>query len=192
MESVDDHIREIDELFAELSKEIDLVAKVLPTKPWTIKKYADPATFSQVERRLLVRSVFSFIEALIYRLKVGTLIEGPGKLSAGEVALVKEEDYELDDSGTVKIRRARLRFLSNFRFAFKVAAKASEVDFDVDVSGGEWQALRDALSVRDRLMHPKLAADLMVTDDEVRNAMKAYHWTLDQWGKLAATSLLKK
>lgn len=156
MDSVDDYIRETDGLFGELSKEIDLVAKLLSTEPWTRKKYADPSKFSTVERRLLVRSVFSFIEALIYRLKVGVLIEPNETLSPGEVALAKEEDYELDDSGRVKTRNARLRFLSNFRFAFDVAAKASDVDFKPDVGGEGWQALRSALSVRDHSHIPRL------------------------------------
>jgi hypothetical protein len=163
--------------------------QLLPTESWTRKKYAEPTTFSAVERRLLVRSVFSFIEALIYRLKIGALLETEERLSPGEVALAKEEDYELADSGTVQTRNARLRFLSNFRFAFCVSAKASDVEFHLDVGGDGWTALRCALSVRDRITHPKVAGDLVISDDEVRSAMKAYTWALDQWGILALTSL---
>jgi hypothetical protein len=96
MESFDDYIRETDGLFGELSKEIDLVAKLLPTETWTKKEYADPTTLSTVERRVLVRSIFSFIEALIYRQKIGTpgqrRSEGPrnvgSPIGSGEEALL--------------------------------------------------------------------------------------------------------
>ena len=106
--------------------------------------------------------------------------------------MIKEEDYELDDSGAVRIRNARLKLLNNFRFAFAVAAKAADVDFRLDVGGPGWQALRETVPVRDRLMHPKRLTDLVVTENEVRKAMIAFNWAFDQMGRLAATTLLKR
>ena len=114
MGAVEDADRELKELFTELSAEIDLVAKRLPGEPGTPIEYADPATLSQVERRLLVRSVFSFVEALIFNLKIGSLIWNENKLSPAEIALVKEEEYELDESGAIRTRKARLRFFVIF------------------------------------------------------------------------------
>jgi hypothetical protein len=192
MESDGDDIREIRELLSELSAEVDLLAKPSLGESGTHKMYPDPAQLSPVERRLLVKSVFSFIEAVVFKVKmVALMAEKADSLSAGEVALAKEEDYELDDSGTVKTRPARLRFRSNFRFAFALAAKACEIDWQLDVAGTGWQALGDALPVRDRLMHPKKTADLVVTDNEVRNSMKAYEWVFDQLGHMAAAALLR-
>jgi len=192
MESDAEDIRGLEELFYELSAEVDLVAKALPDESGIGKRYADPSSLSAVERRLLIRSVFSFIEAIIYRVKIGALLWDTGNLSPGEIALVKEEDYELEESGAVKTRRARLRLFSNFRFAFAVAAKAAGVDFHLDVGGDGWRALREALPVRDRLMHPKRVADLAVTDQEVRNAMIAFDWVLRQTSHLAAQTLLER
>lgn len=192
MESDVEDIREIKELFEELSAEVDLVAKASPNESGTEKRYADPITLSAVERRLLIRSVFSFIEAIMYRVKIGAFLWDTGRLSPGEIALIKEEDYELDDSGTVKTRRARLTLFSNFRFAFAIAAKAADVDFHVDYGGDGWRALRHALPVRDRLMHPKRTADLRVTDDEVRNAMTAFVWVVEQMTHLATQILLQE
>lgn len=189
MGSDSDDIREVEELFAELSAELNLIVKHLPLQP---EGNADPAGLSQVERRLLIRSVFSFIEAVVFRIKTGALDWDTNLLSPSEIALAKEEDYELDDSGAVIIRKARLRFFANFRFAFAVAAKAAQADYQLNVGGDGWQALRNALPVRDRLMHPKRAADLAVTDSEVRNAMTAFHWVAEQMGRLAGESLLRR
>jgi len=46
----------------------------------------------------------------------------------------------------------------------------------LDASGPEWQALQQGLGVRDRLMHPKLAGDLTVSDNEIRTTMQGFQW----------------
>lgn len=185
MSTNDEDIEDLGKLYAELRAEIDFfVAKD--------RGYIDPTALFSVERRLFVRSVFAFIEAAVYRIKSGALFWDTSKLLPQEIALINEEDYELDDSGAVKTRKARLRFFGNFRFAFAVAAKAAGVTYQLDVGGDGWRALRDALKVRDRLMHPKRSADLVVTDAEVRGTLEAFRWVMDQMGKLAATSLLHK
>ena len=159
----------------ELYAEVDWLAKPSPSNG--VLHYPDPIHLSLIERRLLVRTVFAFIEAVMFNLKITAVgSKRADSFSAGEMALAKEEDYELDDSGAVKIRSARIRFLSNFRFAFTVAAKASGSDYKIDVGGTGWQSLRDTVPVRDRLMHPKRVADLAVTDEEIRSLMRAFEW----------------
>ncbi len=125
-------------------------------------------------------------------MKTGALFWDTSKLLPQEIALINEEDYELDDTGAVKTRKARLRFSGNFRFAFAVAAKAAGVTYQLDVGGDGWRTLRDVVKVRDRLMHPKKSGDLDVTNSEVRDVMAAFRWVLDQMGRLAAESLLHK
>lgn len=192
MGSERDDIRDVGELFDELTAEMDLLAKVLPSEGGAYREYPDPAKLKQVERRLLVRSAFAFIEAVVFNVKsLGLVLGKNNKLSPGEIALAKEEDYELDDLGNVKIRPARLRFMSNLRFAFALAAKAAGINYQLDVGGAGWQALREALPVRDRLMHPKKAADIIVTDKEVRDALDAFKWVVKQWGSLIAQAWLQ-
>jgi len=189
MSSDDDDISGLQELFTELQAEINLIVKGLPSDT---DGYGDPAGLSSVERRLFVRSVFAFIEAAVFRIKTGALLWDISTLSPNEIALIKEEDYELDDTGAIKTRKARLKFFGNFRFAFAVGAKAAGVNYQLDVGGDGWRSLRDAVPVRDRLTHPKRATDLVVTDAEVRNVMAAFMWVMDQMGRLAAASLLHK
>ena len=69
MSSNDDDINDLQKLYAELQAEIDFfVAKD--------KDHIDPTALSSVERRLFVRSVFSFIEAAVFRIKAGALYVG--------------------------------------------------------------------------------------------------------------------
>lgn len=177
-----DDVSEIQELFAEFSSEIEFI----------LKGRDDPVGLSSIERRIFVRSVFSCIEAVAFRMKAWALTWETNRLSPAEIMFAKEEGHDLDANGTIKMRPARLPFVGNFRFAFAVVAKAAEVNYKLDVVTDDgWRALNDALKVRDRLMHPKRAADLRVSDAEVRDAKTAYEWVLDQMTKLSATVLLK-
>jgi len=176
--------RDLPELLAELHAEVQWSGKAVspevtsPDEPIGRKVYPDVAQLSPVERRLLVKSVFSFIEAVTFMVKTLALLadEEAPRLSPGEVALAREEAYELRESGSVRVRPARLRSKDNLRLAFKLIAKANELDYDLDVSGTAWQALQRALHVRDRLTHPKRMADLDVTEDEARAAIEAFEW----------------
>lgn len=51
------------------------------------------------------------------------------------------------------------------------------------------EALVNGIPVRDRLMHPKKALDLVVTDDEVNGVMKAYKWILAETVSLTESML---
>ena len=62
---------------------------------------------------------------MAYRLKQDALEAAePGTLSPADQALCAEQTYELSPNGQPEVRRARLRTLSNLRFAFDVAARA--------------------------------------------------------------------
>lgn len=160
----------------ELRDEIGRLARV-ESGPQGGTEYPDPASLNKIDRRLLARSVFAFIDAMAYQLKQDGLNYPVGnRLSSAERTLCAEESYELSQNGEIEPRPARLRFLPNLRFAFRVVAKAAEIDFSLDVSGSGWDAVRDGVRVRDRLMHPKRVDDLIVTDDEIRTCLWAFIW----------------
>ena len=167
--------RTLDELYAGLRAEIDQLAggKIDPEQLLII--YPNPTGLDPIMRRVLVRSVFSFIEGTAYGLKQFAIRQSE-ELSFGERTLANDESYELKDNGEVVRRSARLRFLSNIRFAFKIFAKATEVQFSLDTASVGWHHLTIALKIRDRLTHPKCVSDLAVTDDEIRTAFSAFTW----------------
>lgn len=141
----------------------------------------DPSQLSPLDRRLLLRSIFAFCEAVAYRLKQLALVSPSAyKLTPAERALAAEEQYELDSSGEPRVHPAKLRFLSNLRFALRLLPKIEGAAFTPDVSGRGWQSLQRAVAVRNRLMHPKVSADLQLTADEVRDALTGYAWLHQQ------------
>jgi hypothetical protein len=164
------------EIYQELRLEIELLTKAAPCKPEEQVQLPDPITLSIMERRVLVKSIFSFIEALSYSMKAVALDSDNPSLTYPERMLAAEEVYDLDSSGQIEKRRAKLRTISNIRFSFELLAKASEANFNLDVSQKEWHLLQQTLKVRDRLMHPKIPSDLNVSDGEIRDALRAFIW----------------
>jgi len=176
-----DEIKNIRSLIHEVASEVDTIAN----------RYKKPSDIPKIERRILVRSIFAFFEAIAFILKSSALMANPAILKPEEIALAKEEDYELSDSGEVEIRKAKLRFKPNLLFAFQIAAKSNQINFKLNVNCHQWEALIRSIKVRDRLTHPKKTEDMAVTEKEIEDAQIAYEWIFDQFGLSAALSLSK-
>jgi hypothetical protein len=159
------------ELLTDVSKCLELVKK----------------SGSQFDRRNLVRSSFAAIEGLTWALKAAALrIHEIGRVEfdQGEMALLSERTFELEDDGKVRLRFARLQLKSNIRFAVKAFAKANAVEAKLDCGGVGWAAFREAKAIRDRLVHPKNAADLTVSDAEVNVLDRALTWWARELSRL--------
>jgi hypothetical protein len=185
-DSREEDLKNVDEscaLYEELRREVELLGKA--ERSGTQTRFPDPVNLSGIERRLLVRSIFSFVEAFSYSLKTLALDSRASfSLGPGERMLAVEETCELSTSGRVETRRAKLHTLGNVRFAFDIAARSEGADFHLDVSHRGWQLLQHSIKVRDRLMHPKVSSDLHVSDEEIRNALFAFIWFESQAVKL--------
>lgn len=80
----------------------------------------------------------------------------------------------------IKIKPAKLRTISNIRFAFKLYSKANRSNFQLDTSNPNWQRIKSGILVRDRITHPKSLADLTVSSDEFTASVQAFLWFDDQ------------
>lgn len=164
-------------MWAELRAEIETLGNALPTKDPQGTRFPDPADLSVVQRRILVRSIAAFIEALTFSMKALALESNNADALSGEERMVALERVpELTDAGTVESRPAKLRTLSNIRYGFNLLAKVDRAEFQLDVSGEGWSHLRATLAVRDRVAHPKTLEDLNVSDHEARRALCAFIW----------------
>ena len=63
--------------------------------------------------------------------------------------------------------------------------------FMLDVNGPGWQAMKPAIRFRGRLMHPKAADDLNISDDELRMVFQAHRWMAKQVLRWLAVGLAK-
>ena len=137
----------------------------------------DPVGLTSIERRILVKSISSFIEAIANSLKSAALkTPGNESLSQAERSLLADETYVLGNDGEARVRNAKLSTLSSVVFAFKTFAKVKRAKFVLDKSGTGWRCVQRATKLRDRLMHPKSVADLKVSDDDIQEAAVAFYW----------------
>jgi hypothetical protein len=68
------------------------------------------------------------------------------------------------------------KFLNNVKFAFKIYSKSIDSDFKLRLGGVGWRSLREAVKIRDRLMHPKEPSQLIITQDEILTTQEAFNW----------------
>jgi hypothetical protein len=137
------------------------------------------AADTQTMRRHLVRATFAEIEGILYAYKLFALKGhelNQVSYSPAELALLREEDYDLDAKGIPQTRPARLTFAANLLFTIRSLAKAFSRSYDPPTGEVGWMKLKDSAKVRDRLMHPKAAGALLVSDGELIDLGKGREW----------------
>jgi hypothetical protein len=186
--------RVLEELSVELRNELDLVMKS--------DKKDDAGAIrvdSQAERRILIRSIFSYIEAITYSVKALILSDpDSARLSRGEKMFAAELAYELRTNGDVASRPAKIPLTSNLKFTFKIFSKVFENWTELDTSGLGWECLLRSVKVRDRITHPKTSSDLLVSDEQVIEANHALRWfdhslnkAMMEWGAVSTAKLAR-
>lgn len=168
-------------LYEELRTEFDHLNKIQDVEDKQGRRYTyygDPARLSQIERRLMVRTAFAFIEGMTYSLKVLALTykHSNQPLTIAEQLYAQEQEPTINQHGVASLRKAKITTLVNIKFAFALLNKAIGGDFILDISGLGWQSVQKAIKVRDRLMHPKQASCVYVSDEEAQAAVISYLW----------------
>ena len=135
---------------------------------------------SQQVRREFIRTLFAAIEGYIwlYRQQVIDIAKSMEALTTEEEIALSEMDYRVSDKGKI-VRQARfLPMLSAFRLTTKIATRLNPhlaIDFDT----GDWDRLRGAIAVRNRITHPKHESDLDIGDEDLTLAQGAFFWIID-------------
>jgi len=155
------------------------------TQPWTdffallgelkddVDRCGNTLDFGELEseedefwRRMYVRSAFACIEGMTYRLKeIAHSAHNRQKcaFSEKEVSLIKEKPPFLP-------------FMDNIEFVFRITARAIDSEHKLAVGDNEWDLLRKASKIRNRLTHPKTTRDLSVSVDEIHVVGRAFDW----------------
>ena len=132
----------------------------------------------QFSRRQAIRSLFSCIEALNYSTKRKAEIFAVLKsvtLTAGELAIIREVSYQIDDPGSIREAQLLLNFQPKVRFAMCLLARVLEID-PPDFGSAGWRDLVKAAKIRNRLSHPTCPADLHVSDEDVELVGSGCGW----------------
>jgi len=132
-------------------------------------------------RRNFVRALFAMIEGSIYVIKQTVLVAGfsEKKLSLAEIALLKEETFELDNKGNIRSQIKFLRVADNLRFTARSAARVFNCELDLGVGTQNWANFRELIKIRNRVTHPKNSDDYEISRDEAELARKVFYWFND-------------
>lgn len=132
----------------------------------------------QYARRTLYRTYFAFVEGLAFQLRQVTLasLAETGVLTTAELALLREERFQLDSKGLPEPRENFQSFLPNLLFSIRCYVKNHGAEFVPDTGHAGWEAMQRAVRIRDRLTHPRSLDGLVVSDDDKETLIKASDW----------------
>jgi chorismate-pyruvate lyase len=130
---------------------------------------------SQFARRTLVRTLLALVEGLTNQL-AAVVAACEVRLSAEELAALREEACDLNDQGEVKTRKVRIPLKERIKVVLHCYPRIHEASFEPDLRGEGWKSLNQAIRVRNRLMHPKAEADLHVSDSDIEHVARASQW----------------
>ncbi|MCA0354702.1 MAG: hypothetical protein LCH85_22135 [Chloroflexi bacterium] len=120
--------------------------------------------------RAVIRSLFAWIEGVIYRLKQfsieydGVLSE---KLDSKLYSSLLDTEYQINEKGEIVKSDKFIPLPRNLIFAFKIYAHVYNCQYNVETSTHHWRNFRDAIKIRNRITHPKVSDDITITEDEV-------------------------
>ena len=137
---------------------------------------SNPSAFAH---RTLFRTYFALIEGLSFqfrRVALACAEAKPGLLTPEEMSLLKEEKYKLNDKGEPEASPEFQRLLPNVLFSMRCYAKVHGATFQPDTRKHGYGAMREFITLRNGLEHPKSAADLAQTDQQIRQAVEAAKW----------------
>ncbi|RZI31025.1 hypothetical protein [Pseudomonas orientalis] len=162
-------------IFKVLNDDIELVYPHTPNGDGTAL-YQDPATLTQSQRRVLIRAIFAFVEGLSYTIRMSLVKSHAEHLSPSVIMALSEQQIDVKESGVVGVKSIKASLMSLVRLTVTQFSSCYPDRFKVKCSGPDFEALASSVRVRDRLMHPRSAADLFIDDGEAMRAAKGFFW----------------
>lgn len=146
----------------------------------SLKRYELPDADEQRSRRELLRTLFAAVEgfAWAYREHVRFAAKSIDMLSVAEELALSEVTYQVSEYGKVTAQPRFISIIATIRLASKIAMRLSP-DLEIRFDTSDWNRFRLAIAMRNRLTHPKRAADLVVGDADVADCISAFFWLVD-------------
>jgi hypothetical protein len=132
--------------------------------------------------RTFIRSFFAMVEGVTFTLKQAAFEVGKVykySFTPAEIAAITERSPKIQN-GKVIEDTMKVSLQENLKFSFSVFARVFEVQCELDTSTHGWQSLRQAIKLRDGLMHPKSLSDLQPFKD-FKTVTEAYKWFKQQY-----------
>lgn len=132
---------------------------------------------SQFSRRMMVRAFFAFIEGLAFHLRQVTLAScrTMPNFTPGEIFLLSEKKYQIDDKGNVREGDNYLRTAPGYLFSLRMYSKLHGAEYKPELGRG-WDSFRRALAIRDSITHPKSADKLEISAETLAEFIAGAEW----------------
>lgn len=133
---------------------------------------------SQYKRRVFARALFAMIEGTVHFLQQTTLSTGSvaGKISVMDFVLLMETSPEIKSNGQVHGKARYIPLEDNLRFLARMMHDVYELDVDLGIGTPVWQDFQAALSIRNRITHPKSQEDFLISDTDVEIMKRVRSW----------------
>ncbi|NBC37582.1 hypothetical protein GTZ99_13590 [Novosphingobium sp. FSY-8] len=135
---------------------------------------------TEANRRSLIRSSFAAAEGLVwqYRQHIIDIAETLNKLESREILALSEHSYHVNTSGNISTQPRFVPLTATVRLVARMAKKISP-ESAIDFDKNEWNQFQKAITIRNRLTHPKSAHDLQINKQDMTEAMTGFMWLCD-------------
>jgi hypothetical protein len=135
---------------------------------------------SQQSRRDMIRTLFAAIEGYtwLYREHVIDTAKTLEDLKVEEEIALSGVGYQVTETGKIVSQPRYLSMLAAFRLTTVIASRLSP-DLAIRFDTKDWERLRAAIAIRNRITHPKSQGDLHITEQDLAAAQGAFYWLMD-------------
>ena len=146
----------------------------------SIERYRAANPDEQIERRQLLRTLFSALEGFtwVYREHIRESASLIGALSAEETIALAEKSYQVTEQGKLASQPRYISMVATIRLISRIASRLSP-ELQLSFETADWSEFRKVVEVRNRLTHPKRKSDLNITDSDVKQCLAAFFWLLE-------------
>jgi hypothetical protein len=137
------------------------------------------ANDTQYNRRALVRALFAMIEGTVYFLKQTILSANSGKknvLTPADLILLQDAIADIDSQGHPCLRPRYIRLKENLRFVSHIISNLYGVNMDLGLGSAAWQHFDQAISIRNRITHPKDPREFLVSHSDIQIIREVSSW----------------
>ena len=138
-------------------------------------------TNSPRHKRNAVRAVFAFIDGChnFVRGHVESQASAYKHLySLSDLAVLREESPYVDERGNVKTRQLKIPLITSIKALVKLLEKNDVAKHEVDLTHSGFLALAEAIEIRNRVVHPKNAEELDLSNEDMQLVAQAFNWYL--------------
>lgn len=148
----------------------------------------------QADRRNLIRTIISATEGISWdcRNHVRSIMKEVDQIPPLLDLAFSELTYSVNERGILVEQPRFITMTAMIRLTVNVA-KIFSPDLQVDFGNGGWEALKKAIEIRNRIIHPKSVQDLDISEEDIETAQSGFFWFITVAGDVmeATTQTLR-